>query len=211
MSGGDGASDFEIANKISELLKAVAKDRQQRIVRWVAESIEMPLSPAPASLTGGGRAFLGASPTDQLPGRAMDIKSFVDLKSPKSDQQFAAVVAYYYRFDAPVDQRRETISAEILQDAARLAGRPRLAKPVMTLNNAKKQGYLDAVDRGQYRINSVGENLVAMALPGAETATTSARIRRSRVRPKKGARKQMTSKASDRGSKKKAGPRTARR
>ena len=205
VSPGDGVSDFEIANRISDLLKEVAKDRQQRIVRWVAESIELPLSPALGSSPGADLA-----PTGQVPGRAMDIKSFVDSKSPKSDNQFATVVAYYYRFDAPVDQRRDTISAEILQDAARLSGRPRLAKPLMTLNNAKKQGYLDAVDRGQFRVNSVGENLVAMALPGADTATTSGRTRRSRIRPKKRARKQTTSKRSARGSKQK-GARTARR
>ena len=32
-------------------------------------------------------------------------------------------------------------------------------------NNAKKQGYVDASERGAFKINSVGENLVAMTLP----------------------------------------------
>ena len=36
----------------------------------------------------------------------------------------------------------------------------------MTLNNAKNQGYLDSAERGAFQINSVGENLVAMTLPG---------------------------------------------
>ena len=35
-----------------------------------------------------------------------------------------------------------------------------------TLNNAKAQGYLDAAERGTFRINTVGENLVAMTFTG---------------------------------------------
>ena len=92
----------------------------------------------------------------------------MDAKKPKSDVQFAAVVAYYYRFDASPENRKETIDARALQDAARLAGRRRPPKPLMTLNNAKNLGYLDAPARGQFQINTVGENLVAMTLPGGE-------------------------------------------
>ena len=31
----------------------------------------------------------------------MDIRQFTAAKAPKSDQQFAVVVAYFYRFEAP--------------------------------------------------------------------------------------------------------------
>jgi hypothetical protein len=94
------------------------------------------------------------------------MKQFTAAKAPKTDQQFAAVVAYFYRFEAPPDQRRETIGADTLVEAARLAGRRRPAKAYFTLNNAKNAGYLDSAGTGQFQINSVGENLVAMALPG---------------------------------------------
>ena len=59
-----------------------------------------------------------------------------------------------------------SIDAKVLQDAARLAGRRRPPKALTTLNNAKSLGYLDAPTRGQFQINTVGENLVAMTLPG---------------------------------------------
>lgn len=105
--------------------------------------------------------------------------------------QFAAVVAYYYRFEAKPDEQLESISADVLQNAARLANRHRLSRPRQTLINAKQQGYLDQVDRGQYRINSVGENLVAMTLPGTEAPaapsgrTRTAKTGRKKVSPKK--------------------------
>ena len=210
MTTGDGANDFEIASQLAGLLKGVAKERQHKILRWVAEDIGMPLFPAPGGGPGPAPPPPGPGPGQggEPPGHTANIKSFVESKSPKSDMQFAAVVAYYYRFEAPVDERRDTISAETLQDAARLANRERPASPAQTLLNAKGQGYLDTVSRGQYRINSVGENLVAMALPGTATTTASAR---TRSRTKKSGRKTMASKASGRTRQKKVAPRTARR
>jgi hypothetical protein len=63
-----------------------------------------------------------------------------------------------------------------------------LPYPNKTLNNAHGHGLLDrAGDRGAFRINSVGENLVAMTLPGGATAG-AARARASRRRSTKKSR-----------------------
>lgn len=175
MSGED--NDFDVAKKISDLLKGTGKDRQQKILRWVAENFDVSLAPATLD-SRSGPAMSDTTPSgapSSQPGRAPDIKSFVDSKNPKSDNQFAAVVAYYYAFEAPVDQRLDSISADTLREAARLAQRKRLATPLVTLNHAKNRGYLDIAERGQYRINSVGENLVAMALPSSAPASAPAR------------------------------------
>lgn len=196
-------NDFDIAKKIADLLKPAGRDRQQKILRWVAESLDVAVTsaaPSAAAVADFGRYATGA----QVSGRPIDIKSFVDAKAPKSDMQFAAVVAYYYRFEAPSDQRVESISSDILQDAARLASRARLSKPLQTLSNAKNQGYLDNVGRGLFRINSVGENLVAMALPTSETPTSPS----GRSRKKKPARKPSPTKSAPR---KKAAPTKNRR
>jgi len=99
----------------------------------------------------------------------MDIKRFTEDKAPKSDQQFTAVVAYYYQFEAPPAQRRDSIDAAIMKEAARQAGRPQVAQWYFTLNNAKTAGYLDAVGKGAFKLNAVGENLVAITLPGNGT------------------------------------------
>lgn len=170
----DTANDFDAAKAVVDQLKGLEKDRQERVLRWVAESLKLDLGPR-GVVHGPGGGPVAVQPDvaphpSPPPGqhRAVDIKSFVDTKKPKSDVQFAAVVAYYYRFEASPEHRREAIDSKALQDAARLAGRRRPPKPLVTLNNAKTLGYLDAPERGQFQINNVGENLVAMTLPGSE-------------------------------------------
>jgi len=171
-------SDFDAAKAVADQLKGMDKERQQKVLRWVAESLSLDLSAAPSleRQTRGGAAENKAqaehSAHEQVhhrQGRSSDIKSFVDSKQPKSDVQFAAVVAYFYRFEAAAENRHDSINATTLQEAARLAGRRRPPSAVKALNNAKTLGYLDSAERGQYHINSVGENLVAMTLPGADS------------------------------------------
>jgi hypothetical protein len=214
MSTSDGSSDFETASKVSALLRPVSKDRQQKILRWVAEDLDVLLAGAGPSTSGAALSDVGRySPTQQAP-RTTDIKSFVAAKNPRSDMQFAAVVAYYYRFEAPPDESIESISPEVLQNAARLVNRHRLSRPRQTLLNAKAQGYLDLVERGQYRINSVGENLVAMTLPGPEPSVAPlsrpARSRAKKVGRKKAGGKAPTPKGSQGQQKKKGAPKKAR-
>ncbi len=171
------ANDFDIAKSVADLLKGIEKDRQQRVLRWVAESLSLGVSgPTIADLRGPQTiastetaAAQHADTHSPRHTRPPDIKTFVDSKAPKSDVQFAAVVAYFFRFEAPLEIRKESIDAQALQEAARLAGRRRSPKPLATLNNAKNLGYLDSPERGQFCINSVGENLVAMTLPGGQT------------------------------------------
>lgn len=184
------ANDFDAAKAVADQLKGMEKERQHRILRWVAESLNLDLGlhEARDERTGGKASTLGSGISENLdpqravrPQRPPDIKTFVDSKRPKSDVQFAAVVAYYYRFEASAENRRDSINAEALRDAARLSGRRQSPKPLMTLNNAKRLGYLDSPERGQFRINSVGENLVAMTLPGSEPESSGQRA----VRPRK--------------------------
>jgi len=214
MSTSDGSSDFETASKVSALLRLVSKDRQQKILRWVAEDLDVPLAGEGPSTSGAALSEVGRySPTQPAP-RTTDIKSFVAAKNPRSDMQFAAVVAYYYRFEASPDESLESISPEVLQNAARLVNRHRLSRPRQTLLNAKAQGYLDLVERGQYRINSIGENLVAMTLPGPEPSVAPqgrpAHSRTKKVGRKKAGGKTPTRKGSQSQQKKKSAPKKAR-
>ncbi len=100
-------------------------------------------------------------------GATTDIKTFIATKKPNKDVQFAAAVAYYYRFEAAPAERKDAIDKDDLQEATRKAGRERFGNPLATLNNAHKLGLLDrGAEKGTFTINSVGENLVAMTLPG---------------------------------------------
>ena len=162
---GSKVDDLDAVRTLVDALKEFDAVEQRRIIRWAEEKLGLtpiassqfarPISPA----------FGEPSADGSIP-RTSDIRAFVQQKQPTSDTQFAAVVAYFYAFEAPETQRKTEIGASDLQEAARLAGRSRLVSPINTLHNAAKLGYLDKGGRGLFRINTVGENLVAMALPG---------------------------------------------
>jgi hypothetical protein len=100
----------------------------------------------------------------------IDIRTFFQEKAPSSDIEATAVVAYYYKYLAPPDQRKDGIDSATLQDAFRLAGRPLPSKTVYTLANTRGAGYLDPTrETGFYRLNPVGFNLVEHTLGKGES------------------------------------------
>ena len=157
--------DFDVLRNIVDQLKELGSDDQRRIIKWACEKlgIDSPSGPSSAA-PHSTHTPAAATVHPHAPATSANIKSFVDEKNPLSDMHFATVVAYFHRFMAP--EKKEIIGAEDLQEATRLAGRSRLQNPGQTLLNALASGLLDKVGRGQYRVNTVGENLVALVLPG---------------------------------------------
>jgi hypothetical protein len=171
--------DLDAVRTVVEAIKDFKSDEQQRIFRWVAEKLGLPQPFGPSVHTPpAAPAAAGATPPvaphHQPPAPAgIDIKSFIANKKPRSDVQFAAAVAYYYRFEAPQAERKDAINKDDLQEAARKANRDRFANPLKTLQNAHQLGMLDkGSEKATFTINSVGENLVAMTLPGDGTNNT---------------------------------------
>jgi hypothetical protein len=189
-------SDFMAAEEIKGILRAREKVEQERIMRWVAESLGLAVKPGgsgtPATIPSPQQSAASSAQAGQqghaaaASPRDKDLKTFVEEKNPKSDIQFATVAAYYYRFEAPLSDRKETIDADDLKNAARLANWRRFSKPYVPLNNARMQGYLDRAGGGAFRINAVGENLVAMTLPGTAAVGKAPRPTRKRVSRKRG-------------------------
>lgn len=159
---------FDAAKMIVDALRVLDKTSQTLALRFAAETLGLqttpqttPQTPQPLPQSLPASTPLGGTHATH----STDIKQFTAAKAPKTDQQFAAVVAYFYRFEAPESERKETIDSDTLTKAARLAGRRRPRKALFTLQNAKNSGYFDSIGSGKYQINSVGENLVAMGLP----------------------------------------------
>lgn len=173
--------DLEAVRKLVEVLSVFDAGDQERIIRWAREKVGLPVQGSPPE---GGRELPAGSPrAEDGSGGAKDIRSFVAEKNPIGDNQFAATVAHYYRFVAPPAARKEFITAADLQEACRLTGRNRLPKPAQTLINAHTSGLLDkGANRGEYVISTVGENLVAVSLPGG---SGGAGVRRRPARPGK--------------------------
>ena len=183
-------NEFDAAKAIVETLGGLDKEKQQRAMRFASETLGLHAAAAPAGPGTPPPAAQGHVPGEKTetspPGRVVDIRQFTESKAPKTDQQFAAVVAYYYRFEAPANERKEVIGVKDLLEAVRLAERKRPRIPLATLNNAKNKGYLDAAGRAKFQINSVGENLVAMTLPGKDRPTPSRRKGGNTTKKKKG-------------------------
>jgi len=174
-------SDFMAAEEIKAILHGREKTEQERILRWVSESIGVTASPTTAPQV----SVPPASPTTQIAPsmggpRRKDIKSFVAAKAPKNDVQFAAVAAYFYRFEASEAERKDVIVAQDLQTAGRQGRGYGFNKPLVTLNNAVALGYFDRGGRGEFKLNAVGENLVAMTLPSADSSGRLSRAKKKR-------------------------------
>jgi hypothetical protein len=160
-------SHFDAAKKIVEELNGMTKEHQTLAIKFAVETLGLQSQAAVVSPTASSPSVAPLSVATPSGGAApsTDIKTFTDMKVPKSDQQFTAVAAYFYQFEAPLDQRKDVIDAETMKNAARLAGRKQPPKWKYTLINAKNAGYLDPAGNGNYKLSSVGENLVAINLP----------------------------------------------
>jgi hypothetical protein len=180
-------NEFDAAKAIVETLVGLERLQQERAIRFASEALGLKTSEPNTPTEQPART----SHLEDIrePTRAADIKQFTEEKSPSSDQQFAAVAAYFYRFEAQPSERHESINAELLGEAARLASRRRPSR--YALNNAKKAGYLDSAGHGEFRLNTVGENLVAITLPSnaQEGGAKRSRAKRKSVTHKAAAKR----------------------
>lgn len=189
--------DLKAVKTIRDALAGFPNEERERILRWVRESLGLPSDspavspvpetrqPAPSSHQPPPTSHTTTIPAHPTSAKtAKDIATFVNEKNPQADIQLATTVAYYYRFEAPPNDRKDEIDADFLREALRLAGRPgKLTQPLKTLNNAHAKGLLDrGSERGSFTINTVGENLVGMTLPGGNAQP--ARARRPAARKK---------------------------
>lgn len=161
-------SPLDAAQKIVAELQGMKSEDQSLALQFAMQTLRLtPPTAHPAAAPAPVHTHAPhANAAAGSPGPPTDIKSFTAAKAPKSDQQFAAVVAYFYQFEAPAGQRKDSVDAATMKDAARLAVWGQVNNWNMTLHNATRAGYLDKADRGGFKLSSVGENLVAITLPG---------------------------------------------
>ncbi len=188
--------DLKAVRLLADTLQPFAGEDRERIIRWAREKLGMTATAAPAIAPRTDVPPAGATgdPAAAAGQTVVDVKKFVSEKAPRSDVHFAATVAYYHQFKAPENQRKDSITKEDLVEACRQVDRKRSKVPAQVLVNAYQDGLFDRGGKGHYKLNSVGENLVAMALPGTIDAAKGAKKnatngRRKGSRTKKGARK----------------------
>lgn len=159
---------------IVEALEPLDADARQRALVYATQSLGIkptssqvaPQLPRPPGVDNGGQDHAPRPPI------VTDIRSLKDQKQPSTDIEMATLVAYYLKYEAPKDERKDEIGTEDIDIYFVQAGYPLPNNKAYTLPNAKKAGYLENASRGKYKLNSVGHNLVAHNLPrsGGESA-----------------------------------------
>jgi hypothetical protein len=119
---------------------------------------------APPAALGLTTPFATSAPKPLLDG-PKDILMLKEQKQPSSGTQMIALMAYYLAHLAPEGERRDTISVDDISKYFVQAQYPLPGSKSQALIHAKNAGYLDPSERGEYRLNSVGYNLVAHKMP----------------------------------------------
>jgi hypothetical protein len=104
-------------------------------------------------------------------GGLTDIQSFKEAKDPKTATQMVAVVAYYLAHIANPPQN--FITAEDVDTYFRQGRYPMPGSKPQALINTKRAGYLEQIETGKYRLNSVGFNLVEHKMPKGISGTSN--------------------------------------
>jgi len=178
--------DLDALRTIITALDPFDESERERIMRWASEKLGIK-NFTPAATQGAPLAANTLNIPPATPGGIKDIKSFLTEKNPTSANQLVAAVAYYYKFEAPVAERKNSITKEDLLDACRKATLERPKAPNVVMVNAAKYGLVDNVGTGAYEINAVGENLVAVSMPTAGHGNSGKK--RNTAKTKKAAKK----------------------
>jgi hypothetical protein len=162
--------ELHAMQQVIKALESLDSDARTRVLAYVFQRLGLTLAAQnmiPIPPEGQPPATVMASlPGPLSPGALIaDIRSLKESKQPKSDNQMAALVAYYLKEAAPVNDRKDTISQEDIERYFKQAGFPLPKRLNMTLLNAKNAGYFDSAGVGLYKLNPVGHNLVAHGMP----------------------------------------------
>lgn len=177
--------ELEAISSIIALLEPLDEIERSRVLEYVLKRLQMAtVEAAPSKMADGdtptSRERIGSS------GFVKDIRTLTAEKQPRSANEMVALIAYFLSEIAPGAEASETVNVDTIKRYFKMAGFPMPRVPKNALTNASQAGYLENVSRGEYRLNSVGYNLVAHALPrsnspgGSTTHSASHAPRRRR-------------------------------
>lgn len=182
---GSSLDDFEALQAIIAALRARDKESRARILESAATFLDINLSPrvAPSASHPTHTAAPDAGPRPPFSeDTSMSAKDFLNEKSPKTDVERIACLAYYLTHYKSTPHFK-TLDLSLLNTEA---AQPKFANTAYSANNAIKMGYLAPALKGQRQLSAMGERFVR-ALPdrtAAKDVLVSVR-RRSRSRRKR--------------------------
>ena len=178
-------------DEIMSALAALPEGVRLTAVRAACEGVGVILEPLPRTTDDRSDAGPQSRPTGHTPpgpqadSMPQDIRSLKVAKNPKNNQEMACVMAYYLQHLAPTTERKTVVGAGDIEKYFAQAGFPLPKAPGQVLVDAKLAGYFDAVDRGTYKLNPVGHNLVVHGLPKQDLGSGNRSSRSSSARSAK--------------------------
>jgi len=166
-----------LGQAIDQIVKALtALDESSRAIAVDAACSHLGVkssAPAPAK----SPVSLVPASASGAPPRQKDVRTLKENKAPGSAIEMAAVIAFYLQELAPEDQRKPTVTSDDMDKYFKQAGFPLPKYLKDLLPSARRAGYFDQAGYGSYRLNPVGYNLVAHALPRGEPTKTPKKLR----------------------------------
>lgn len=156
-----------LGEAIDEVINALANmDDTSRltVIRAACEHLSIPISHSKTQTTGETLISPMTSGIAQQ-GTPSDIRALKVQKAPSSAIEMACLIAYYLQALAPDSERKDTITTSDLETYYRHADYPLPKAMNQVLVDAKSAGYFDSKERGTYKLNAVGYNLVVHSLP----------------------------------------------
>lgn len=163
-------------NAVIAALTELDNVQQSRVLKYVTERFRLNTPATITSHTQDTTSYIPELPSlqqEQSPA-LVDIRTFKEQKVPRSAIQMVVLVAYYLQELAPSEQRKQAVDASDIEVFFKQAGFKLPAGKngaADALNNTKKAGYIEVVDRGTYKLNPVGYNLVAHGMPNSNNGT----------------------------------------
>ncbi len=167
-----------LGQSIDEIIRALEPlDEASRLtaVRAVCEHLKITISTQTIEVSKPEEPKIIEQPfTPSL----IDIKTLKEEKKPSSAIEMAALIAYYLSELAP--ERKQFVEPADMEKYFKQAGFPLPRAPEVILPNAKNAGYFEVVERGKYKLNPVGYNLVVHKLPHRKPSAPSIPARRKK-------------------------------
>ena len=164
--------EIEAIKAVLHALEPLPPEVRASVLGYVLRRLQIVLAPqqqAPTSAAAAASTELGLpeieSERQPLPAHIEDLK---EQKKPRSANEMAALVAYYLANVVPQKERKDKITTKDIETYFKIADFPLPKKSQFTLPNARAAGYLDAVGKGEYKLNAVGYNLVVHSMPRGE-------------------------------------------
>lgn len=159
--------ELKAMGKMIDALESLDTDERQRVIGYVLRRFDLNIQTKDSSQTQNPHVSIKREGADvqNTSITSQDIRSLKEEKKPSSAIQMAVLVVYYLTEVASEGERVEAVGAQNIDEYFKQAGYSLPKATAALLVKTKNAGYLNSSERGLYKLNPVGYNLVAYNMP----------------------------------------------